>query len=196
MLITAFSVTTGLIGTLFKGLSTRDACLTILFFGALAGLGPATFSTLGPRTGMRQVVQSRYSYGAYAVSIIIVLNLASSVGWTIINSIVAGQTLSALSEGSVSWDLGIGLSALIALVVAFMGYKVLHYYQRFAWIPSFIALLILAGCGASRLKFQTETAPATAFAVLSFASKVVSYTLSWSSSASDFCVYLQPTEPK
>jgi purine-cytosine permease-like protein len=109
---------------------------------------------------------------------------------------VAGQTLSALSQGSVSWALGIGLAALIALVVAFMGDKVLHFYQRFAWMPSFIALLILAGCGASRLKIQTETQPAMAYDVLSFASKVVSYTLSWSFSASDFCVYIQPTEPK
>jgi purine-cytosine permease-like protein len=167
MLNTAFSVTTGLLGPLFRGLSVRDSCLTILFFGALAGLGPATSSTLGPRTGMRQVVQSRYSYGAYAVDIIVLLILASSVGWTIINSIVAGQTLSALSQGSMSWALGIGLAALISLVVAFMGYKVLHLYQRFAWIHSFIALLILAGCGASRLKIQNETPPATAYDVLS-----------------------------
>lgn len=192
----ATRITTGLIGTLFDGLRLRDACLIILFFGLLAGIPPAAFGTLGPLTGMRQVVQTRYSFGLYAVGVIVLLNLASSIGWTIVNSIVAGQTLSAVSGGSLNWDLGIAIITVISLIIAFMGYKVLHIYQRFAWIPAFIALVILAGCGGKRLNTQTPTEPATASAVLGFASTVVSYTMSWSSSVSDFCVYIHPDVSK
>ena len=45
------------------GLGLRDASLVILFFILLSTLAPAYLSTLGPKTGMRQMVQARFSFG-------------------------------------------------------------------------------------------------------------------------------------
>ena len=45
------------------GLSLRDSALVILFFCLLTTTAPAYLSTFGPKTGMRQMVQARYSFG-------------------------------------------------------------------------------------------------------------------------------------
>jgi len=45
------------------GLSLRDSFLIILFFILLTTTLPAYLSTLGPKIGMRQMVQARYSFG-------------------------------------------------------------------------------------------------------------------------------------
>jgi len=173
-----------------------SASLVILFFTLLAAIPPAAFSILGPLTGMRQIVQARYSFGRYAVMLVALLNVATATGWSIVSTILAGQTLSAVSGGGLSWNLGIVIMALIGLFISFMGYKVLHHYERWAWIPSVIAITIATGCGGNLLKNQAETEPATARAVLSFACVVISFTVTWTTMASDFCVYMQPDIPK
>lgn len=50
-------------GTLSYGLSVRDTSLVIIFFNMLCCILTAFLGTLGPRTGMRQVIQARYSFG-------------------------------------------------------------------------------------------------------------------------------------
>jgi purine-cytosine permease-like protein len=52
-----------MVGTLSFGLGLRDAALIILFFGILCSIPPAYLSTLGPKTGLRQMIQARYSFG-------------------------------------------------------------------------------------------------------------------------------------
>ena len=183
-------------GTLYTGLSLQAASLVILFFTLFAAIPPAAFSILGPLTGMRQIVQARYSFGRYAVMLVALLNIATATGWSIVSTILAGQTLSAVSGGGLSWNLGIVIMALIGLFISFMGYRVLHHYERWAWIPSLIALTIATGCGGNLLKNQAATEPATARAVLSFACVVISFTVTWTTMASDFCVYMQPDIPK
>jgi purine-cytosine permease-like protein len=170
--------------------------LTIIFFTLLSAIPPAALGILGPQTGMRQIVQSRYSFGLYAVALVALLNLAVTIGWTIISTIIAGETLSAVSGGGLSWDFGIVIMAVCSLVVAFLGYKVVHIYERWAWIPAFLAMVITVGCGGHLLKFQAPTEPVTAASVLTYACVVVSFTLTWVSMVSDFCVYMDPKVPK
>lgn len=45
------------------GLDLRNSALVILFFTLLTTILPAFMCTLGPKTGMRQMVQARYSFG-------------------------------------------------------------------------------------------------------------------------------------
>jgi purine-cytosine permease-like protein len=195
--LTVISITTGIVGTLYEGLSLEAASLTILFFTLLSAAPPAAFGTLGPLTGMRQIVQARYSFGLYAVIIVALFNLATTIGWSIVSAILAGQTLSAVSGGSVSWDVGIVIISLCSLFIAFLGYKVVHIYERWAWIPAIIAILITVGCGGHLLKLQAPPAePATAAGVLTFACVVASFTLTWVTMVSDFCVYIDPSVSK
>ena len=45
------------------GMSLRDASLVIIFFGMITCLPPAYMGIGGLRTGLRQLVQARYSFG-------------------------------------------------------------------------------------------------------------------------------------
>ena len=52
-----------MLGPLSYGLSLRDSSLVILFFCMLSTIPPAYLAILGPKTGMRQMIQARYSFG-------------------------------------------------------------------------------------------------------------------------------------
>ncbi|EXJ86686.1 hypothetical protein A1O3_03639 [Capronia epimyces CBS 606.96] len=189
-------ITTGLVGTYFDGLSLEATCLTILFFSLAGALPPACLGLLGPQTGLRQMVQARYSFGLYFVGVVALLNLATTTGWTIVSAIVAGQTLSAVSGGGLSWAVGIVIISLIGLTISFMGYRVVHAYERFAWIPALIAIVITVGCGGHLLKMQAPTDPAKASTVLTYGCVVTGFLMSWATMVSDFCVYIHPSTSK
>ncbi len=57
------SIVTGMVGTLSFGLGLRDTTLITIFFSILCTLPVAYLSTLGPKTGLRQLIQARYSFG-------------------------------------------------------------------------------------------------------------------------------------
>ncbi|VUC24387.1 unnamed protein product [Clonostachys rosea] len=183
----------GLLGPMVYGLSLRDSSLVILFFTLLSTIAPAYLATLGPKTGMRQMIQARYSFGRYLVSVPVILNLATLTGFIIIICVVGGQCLSAISEGSLTPNAGIVIIALLGLLISFCGFRVLHYYETYAFIPAVIALAIAAGCGGKDLMKQAEPEePATAAAVVSYGMIVASYMLPWAAIASDLTTYFDP----
>lgn len=57
------SIVTGMVGTLSYGLSLRDASLVIIFFTLLTSTPVAYMGILGPKTGLRQMIQARYAFG-------------------------------------------------------------------------------------------------------------------------------------
>ncbi|EXF77116.1 NCS1 nucleoside transporter [Colletotrichum fioriniae PJ7] len=181
-----------MLGPSLFGLKLRDSFLVILFFTLLSTLAPAFLATLGPKTGMRSMIQARYSFGRYLVSVPVVLNLATLTGFCVIICVVGGQCLSAVTSGALSPDLGIVLIAILSLFISFCGFKVLHFYETYAFIPAVIAIVIATGCGGSRLAEQAEMTPATASAVLSFGMIVASYMIPWACIASDLTTYFDP----
>ena len=52
-----------MLATLIFGMSLRDASLVILFFSMLCCTAPAYMCIGGMMTGLRQLVQARYSFG-------------------------------------------------------------------------------------------------------------------------------------
>lgn len=190
------SVTFGMVGTKSFGLSLRDSALIILFFTLISAAPVAYLCTWGPKTGMRQLVQARFAFGKYCVSVLILFNLATLTGFCAIDSIIGGFALSAVTDGeTISSTVGIVIICLLALVICFCGFRVLHNYERWAWIPALAALVIAAGCGGSQLSKQVEVPPATAVQVLSFGGLVASFMLPWAALASDFSTYMHPKGP-
>lgn len=119
-------------GTLSYGLSLRASALIILCFSIPSALPVGYLATLGPKTGMRQIIQARYSFGYWLVSVPVILNLATLTGFCIIDSVIGGQTLSAVSNGSLTPAVGIIIIALLAMLVCFCGFNVFHQYERYA----------------------------------------------------------------
>lgn len=176
------------------GLNLTNSALVILFFTLLASLLPAYLGTLGPKTGMRQMIQARFSFGRYPVSIPVLLNLATLTGFCVIICVIGGQCISAVNS-NVSADVGIVIVALCAMVISFCGFKVLHVYEMVAWAPALLTIVIATGCGGSQLHLQAATDSATAAGVLSFGMIVASYMIPWACLASDFTTYFNPAAP-
>ncbi|KAM5429702.1 hypothetical protein McanCB56680_004093 [Microsporum canis] len=186
-------VITGMVGTLSLKLSLRDASLVIIFFNLLCTIPPAYLSVFGPKTGMRQMIQARYSYGLYLVNIVVLLNMSTMSGFTIINCVIGGQTLSAVNSGSLNVNVGIVIVALVALFISFFGYRVLYHYERWAWIPTLISLLVATGCGGKYLSNQHTPPPATAVPILSFGGLLAGFLIPWAALSSDYCAYFHPS---
>ncbi|KAK7224103.1 hypothetical protein V2G26_012106 [Clonostachys chloroleuca] len=183
------SVSTGMSGTLGFGLGLRDCSLIILFFSLLVALVAPYLSLFGVKLGIRQMIQARFSFGKYGVAIPLVLNMATIVGYAILGSILGGQALSAINPESLSVNVGIVILAVINLVLIFFGSRIIHQFDLYAWFPTLLAILVAVGCGGNKLYNQVDTEPATASNVLSFASLIAGFFLSWASIASDFTTY-------
>ncbi|KKA26334.1 hypothetical protein TD95_003508 [Thielaviopsis punctulata] len=187
-------ITFGMLATSVYGLSLRNASLVILFFTLFTTPAVAYLSVFGPRTGMRQMVLARYSFGRF-VCLPVLLNLATLTGFCIIMAVIGGQCLSAVSAGKVSPAVGIVIVAILAMLISFFGFRVLHIFERWAWIPTIIAIAIATGVGSDKLQLQAVPEPATAHQVLSFGMIVASYMLPWGCIASDFSTYMLPSAP-
>ncbi|PCH44946.1 hypothetical protein WOLCODRAFT_139341 [Wolfiporia cocos MD-104 SS10] len=189
------SFSAGTLGPAVYGLGLRDTCLVILFFNLLCSALPAYFSTWGPKLGLRQMCQARYSFGYFGVIIASVINLATLCGYCILNCILGGQTLSSISGGNLSWSVGIVIIAVISLLVSFCGYKVLTWYERLAWIPVLIVYVVALGIGGKHLSNPPPPEPATASDILTFAATIAGFVITYAPLGSDYTIYYTPDVP-
>lgn len=82
---------------------------------------------------------------------------------------------------------------LISFAASFMGYKALHFWERWTWIPSLISLVIAVGCGGKYLHLQSDVPPSTPAQVLSYGGLIAGYFLTFGGTVSDYSVYHDPT---
>lgn len=79
---------------------------------------------------------------------------------------------------------------IVSLLVSFCGISVLNWYERIVWFPIIVTLAIALGLGGSHLS-GTAYEPATARGVLSFASTLAGFTITYTPLASDFTLYFK-----
>ncbi|RDB27544.1 Purine-cytosine permease fcyB [Hypsizygus marmoreus] len=185
------SFSAGTLGPVVFGLGLRDSCLCILFFNLFCVIPPAYLATWGPKLGMRQMIISRYSFGYYGVIIPCIFNLIGMIGFSILNCILGGQALASVSNDNLSWTVGIVIIAVVSLLVSFCGYKILNWYERVAWIPVVISFVVALGVGGKHLSSPPPETPATPVAILTFASTLAGFIITWSSLSSDFTSYFR-----
>jgi len=167
-----------------------------LFFNAGAALIPAFCSTFGPKLGLRQMTSSRYSWGFYGAKLVALLNCIACVGWSVVNTISGAQTLQAVANYTFSAAVGVVIIAIITLVIGMFGYKFVHRFEQWAWVPSAVAFFALLGVSAKQLTSQPMlTGQAEAAAVLSFGGAIFGFAVGWCSLASDYNVYM-PADAK
>ncbi|KAJ2970123.1 hypothetical protein NUW58_g9792 [Xylaria curta] len=186
-------IITGMLGTFVFGLSLRDCSLVILFFCLLCTIPPAYFSTFGSRTGLRQMLHARYTFGYYVTPFIALLNLATISGFGIISCVLGGSTLAAVSDGQIDGTVGIVIIGLIGMFVSFGGYRFLHQFERYSWVFALLAIIITTGIGGSKLSNQAETAPPSPAVIISFGGVIAGFLIPWAAMASDFSVYCDPS---
>ncbi|TFK50367.1 hypothetical protein OE88DRAFT_1631216 [Heliocybe sulcata] len=190
---TIATFSTGTLGPGVFEMGLRDSALTILFFNLLSTIPVAYFATFGARSGLRQMVFSRFTFGYWFNMFPAVLNCIGTVGWSTINTIVGGQTLHAVSDShQIPVAAAIVVIAVLSLLPPFAGYKFVHSFERYSWIPPAIIFFIMLG---TCLTYVPQgpwggNGALEAGSVLSFGAAVVGYGLGWGSYASDYTVNL------
>lgn len=187
-----------------------DSLAVILVFNALGVLSPAFLSTLGPRLGLRQMTISRFSFGWIGGIIMGLFNVGACLGWSAVNVVVGGQLVEALACGGASPEkcsvsvlgivmggvvvraLGILLIAILTTLISIYGYRYVHRYERFSWIPMAIIFFIVAAVMVNTHHFAMLPTPAMNAAeiagLFSFGGAVFGFATGWSSYAADYNV--------
>ncbi|KLU81322.1 purine-cytosine permease FCY21 [Magnaporthiopsis poae ATCC 64411] len=198
------TVSTFAIGVLARpvfGLGFVDAAVTIVLVNILGIFPVCFFATFGPRFGLRQMILSRFFFGFHGVRFIAVFNIIACLGWSSVNVIVGAQLLHAVNADFPSWA-GILTISLSTLIITTFGYRIVHVYEKFSWIPVFAIFLIVAGLFGRSGRFDGRLAAATttpadeAGAVLGFAASVFGFSTGWASLASDYTVYQPVDRPR
>ena len=69
--------------------------------------------------------------GWWPVKLCVLLNLVTLLGYAMIDAVVAGQILSAVSpNGSLTVEVGIVITAIITWIITTFGIKFFHHYER------------------------------------------------------------------
>ncbi|MGH2506217.1 MAG: purine-cytosine permease family protein, partial [Ktedonobacteraceae bacterium] len=194
-----------------------DSLAIILIFNALGVLSPALLATLGPRLGLRQMTISRFSFGWIGGIVMGLFNVGACLGWAAVNVVVGGQLVTTLACGAATPEqcsvpilgimisgvviraLGILLIALLTTLVSIYGYRYVHRYERFSWIPMAIIFAIVAVVMAYTNHIVLIATPtmntAEIASLVSFGGAVFGYATGWSSYAADYNVN-QPEQTK
>lgn len=186
----------GTLGPLLFEMGLGDSMLTIFFFNAVTACIPAFMAIFGPKLGLRQMTNSRFSWGFYGAKLVALLNCIACVGWSIVNTIAGAQTLETVADYKISAALGVVIIAIVTLIVGLFGYKFVHQYEQYSWIPTAITFFVLLGVSAKHLaNVPMPVGQAEAASVLSFGGAIFGFTVGWSSLSSDYNVYM-PADSK
>ena len=125
-------------------------------------------------------------------------NILACVGWSAVNSIVGAQLIHAVNNDVPGWA-GILIIALCTLFVTIFGYKVVHAYEFYSWIPSFIIFLIILGEFAHSGAFNNipmGVGQSEIGSVLSFGAVIFGFAIGWAPYGADYTVYQEPTNSR
>ena len=103
------TVPIGVLGPEF-GLDLQQSAAAVVVGTFLGALCTAYTGTLGPKTGLRAIATSRYSFGFWGAKLCSVLNVVVGGGFAVVNVVITGQILSAVSDYTMSIAIGCGKS--------------------------------------------------------------------------------------
>lgn len=189
------TIALGVLATHVFALGFWDSIMAIIIFNVLGALPVAFLSTLGPKLGLRQMTISRFSFGWVGAMFMALINVTANIGWCAVNVIVGGQLVDALSGGAIPRQVGILVITMLTTLVSIYGYKHIHRYARYAWMPMaaiFYILLVAAGPHMSIIPTPAFTIAEIA-SFVSFGGAVYGFATGWSAFAADYNVK-QPEE--
>jgi purine-cytosine permease-like protein len=117
-------------------------------------------------------------------------------GFCVIASSIGGQCLATVNPDKISKEVGIVIVVIPAIFIAFGGYKILHVYQRWAWIPTLIFLCITIGYGGKGLRAQATPDAPSGPTVINTIALWAGYMISWGNVVGDYCVYMPANAPR
>jgi NCS1 family nucleobase:cation symporter-1 len=168
--------------------------LLAILFGTLFGTFFMAFhSAQGPQLGLPQMIQSRPQFGYIGALLVWLFAYLQYAGFNVFNTILAGQGVATTIGGN--QNLWIIIATLVALVIALVGYDMIHYVERwltYAFIVFFgiFTVVVIAKIGMPAGAWNLGDFKATPF--LAQFGVVAGYQISWAIYVSDYSRYLHP----
>ena len=135
---------------------------------------------------------SRYSFGLIPGGFIAFINVLTCVGWSMVNTMAGGEVFYSLTDEKLPLAICILILAIGSFLVSFLGYHVIHFYERYSWLVMYPFFAILAGFGASHMQnVPMGTGKAECASVLSFGATVLGYAITWGPFSADYSTYMK-----
>ncbi|KAH8423068.1 Vitamin B6 transporter [Aspergillus melleus] len=195
--LTANNVIVGLYGPARYSLDWSNATMCASLGGTLGSMVVGFMSTWGPKSGHRTLMATRYFLGYYLSKVCCVLNVLTMLGYGMVNVILGGQVIFAVSDGHTAAPVGIIVVAVLTWFIATFGMHLFHFYTRYAWIVQLSILFVMVGCAGPI--FNTTIAPSSEPTAtsnsnrLSFFSLCFASAITWAPSSADYFVYFSST---
>lgn len=117
-------------------------------------------------------------------------------GFGVIGSVNGGQCLAAVRPGTLSIEGGISIIMIISMVIGFMGYRVLHLFTRWGWIPSLFAIIILVGAAGDQLSHQAPSRAQKGQDYMGMVAFCAGNMVTWGNVVGDYACYMPPKAPR
>ncbi|WP_406445197.1 cytosine permease [Streptomyces sp. NBC_00631] len=168
--------------------------LLAIVAGTLIGTFFMAFhSAQGPQLGLPQMIQSRPQFGYVGALLVWLFAYVQYAGFNVFNTVLAGQALDTTIHGGVK--LWVVVVTVIALVVALVGYDIIHKAERFLTYTFLVVFGIFTVGVLVTLHYPAGSFDLGAFKVTPFLAQfgvVAGYQISWAIYVSDYSRYLPP----
>ena len=175
------------------GLSVNTSMILTIFATLTGTIVPAFTSTLCAPTGLRQIAVARYAFGIWGAKLCSVLNIIVNIGYAVVSVVVGGQVVMAVSNDAVPLALGISIMIVIGFIVSFLGFAVIHHYERYAWVVGIIFIGFTYGQSSAYFSSSPDLSQISGLdytgACLSYFSIVFGVCCSWAPIAGDYYVH-------
>lgn len=193
------TLVTGALAVGLFGLGFRAAALAIILGNVLGALLLGALTTLGPRLGVPQLIQSRRAFGFIGNFLPAFLNFLAGIGWFAVNTVLGVFALVWLL--GTSFAVSLIIVAGLQILVAIYGYNWIHAIER--WLAAVLTLLFVAVsvyaaphihyAAAANLRAPLWSGGAGSF-ILGLG-VAFSYILGWIAFSSDYTRYLPAATP-
>ena len=176
------------------GLGFWEAALALILGSAVGGITQGILSLRGPRYGVPQMVLSRLGFGYWGNALPAGLNsVTAGIGWFAVNSISGTFALNVLTH--LPQVLCLLIVVVVQVVVAFFGYNLVAYFERYAFPVLTIIFLIASGVILSKAHPGAVHHTIPGGFLLTFGASF-GYAVGWNPYASDYTRYLKPDTSK
>jgi NCS1 nucleoside transporter family len=187
------TVFVGLLGILL-GLSFWETFVAIVIGTALGSITQGILSTSGPQYGVPQMVLSRRGFGYWGNALPAGINsVVAGIGWFAVNSVSGALALNALTH--LPEVLCLLIVVALQLAVAFLGYNLIHAFERYAF-PILVIIFLIASAWTLSKAHPGVTHQTIPGAFLIELGATFGYAVGWNPYASDYTRYFKPDSSK
>jgi len=184
----------GILAIAAFGLSFWEAVIAILLGSALGGITQGILSARGPTFGVPQMVLSRLGFGYWGNALPAGINaVVAGIGWFAVNSVSGALALNTLTH--LPQVVCLLIIVVIQIAVAYLGYNLIHVFERYAFPVLAIIFLIASGVILSKAH-PAATHSTFPGAFLIELGATFGYAVGWNPYAADYTRYFKPDTSK